>query len=170
MHWIDKEFWLPEIERVLSKSTLLRGRCQKKSRKKLTSVSFAFTHTYTLEKLTLLLFPPSVHGKIWKMCKTQKKKKFHFITLFHVICGSFSPSFFTFPLCNFRYPNPSDRLIFVKVTGTFLGTNTNKILVFVIDDSLGMGGGVWWGRVVVQNLPSERKLPMGKVQKKVKKN
>ena len=45
----------------------------------------------------------------------------------------------------------------------------NKILVFVIDDSLGMGGGVWWGRVVVQNLPSERKLPMGKVQKKSKK-
>ena len=39
----------------------------------------------------------------------------------------------------------------------------------MIDDSLGMGGGVWWGRVVVQNLPSERKLPMGKVQKKVKK-
>ena len=55
------------------------------------------------------------------------------------------------------------------MTGTFLGTNTNKILVFVIDDSLGMGGGVWWGRVVVQNLPSERKLPMGKVQKKSKK-
>ena len=56
-----------------------------------------------------------------------------------------------------------DRLIFV---GTFLGKNTKKILVFVIDDSLGMGGGVWWGSVVVQNLPSERKLPMGKVQKK----
>ena len=55
------------------------------------------------------------------------------------------------------------------MTGTFLGTNMNKILVFVIDDSLGMGGGVWWGRVVVQNLPSERKLPMGKVQKKSKK-
>ena len=29
-------------------------------------------------------------------------------------------------------------------TGTFLGKNTNQILVFVIDDSLGMGGGVWW--------------------------
>ena len=29
---------------------------EKKSKKKLTSVSFAFTHTYTLEKLTLLLF------------------------------------------------------------------------------------------------------------------
>ena len=65
-------------------------------------------------------------------------------------------------------PNPSERLIFVKVQakdGHFFGQNTNKILVFVIDDSLGMGGGVWWGSVVVQNLPSERKLPMGKVQK-----
>ena len=63
-------------------------------------------------------------------------------------------------------PNPSDRLIFVKVQakdGYFLGKNTNKILVFVIDDRLGMG----WGSVVVQNLPTERKLPMGKVQKKV---
>ena len=39
----------------------------------------------------------------------------------------------------------------------------------MIDDSLGMGGRVWWGSVVVRNLPSERKLPMGKVQKKVKK-
>ena len=99
------------------------------------------------------------------MCKTQKKK--HFIVPCYL--WQFPLFFCTFPLCNFRYPNPSDRLIFVKVTGTFLGTNTNKILVFVIDDSLGMGGGVWWGRVVVQNLPSERKLPMGKVQKKVKK-
>ena len=38
-------------------------------------------HTYTLEKLTLLLFSPSVHGKFWKMCKTQKKKNtsFHYI-------------------------------------------------------------------------------------------
>ena len=61
-------------------------------------------------------------------------------------------SSFTFPLCNFRYPNPSDRLIFVKVQakdGHFLGKKTNKIIVFVIDDSLGMGGGVWWGSVVV---------------------
>ena len=63
-------------------------------------------------------------------------------------------------------PNPSDRLIFVKVQakdGHFFGQNTNKILNFVIDDSLGMDGGVWWGNVVVQNLPSERKLTMGMV-------
>ena len=101
------------------------------------------------------------------MCKTQKKKTFHCPMLSVVV----PPLFLYLSLiCNFRYPNPSDRLIFVKVTGTFLGSNTNKILVFVIDDSLGMGGGVWWGRVVVQNLPSERKLPMGKVQKKSKKN
>ena len=39
----------------------------------------------------------------------------------------------------------------------------------MIDDSLGMCGGMWWGSVVAQNLPSERKLPMGNVQKKVKK-
>ena len=39
-------------------------------------------------------------------------------------------------------PNPSDRHTFVKVQakdGQFLGKNANKILVFVIDDSLGMG-------------------------------
>ena len=39
------------------------GEGAKKSKNKLRSVSFAFTHTFTLEKLTLLLFPPSVHGK-----------------------------------------------------------------------------------------------------------
>ena len=61
------------------------------------------------------------------------------------------------------------QLAHLRVFQIYLGKNTNKILVFVIDDSLGMGGGVWWGSVVVQNLPSERKLPMGKVQKKVKK-
>ena len=36
------------------------------------SVSFAFTRTYT-----------HVHGKFWKMWKTQKKKTIHFITLSH---------------------------------------------------------------------------------------
>ena len=39
---------------------------KKKSKKKLTSVSFAFTHTYTLEKLTLLLFFPK---RTWKILK-----------------------------------------------------------------------------------------------------
>ena len=36
---------------------------RKKSKNKLTIVSFAFTHTYNLEKLKLFLFSPSVHGK-----------------------------------------------------------------------------------------------------------
>ena len=50
------------IKRKNSKG--VRERCiEKKVKKKLTSVSFAFTHTYTPEKLTLLLFSPSVHGK-----------------------------------------------------------------------------------------------------------
>ena len=41
---------------------------RKKSKKKLTSVSFAFTHTYTLEKLTLLLFSPK---RTWKILKNE---------------------------------------------------------------------------------------------------
>ena len=52
----------------------------KKSKKKLTSVSFVFTHTYTLEKLTLLLlFSPSIHGNFEKCAKRKRKK--HFISL-----------------------------------------------------------------------------------------
>ena len=46
----------------------LRGRCMKKSKKKLTSVSFAFTHTYTLKKLTLLLFSPK---RTWKILNNE---------------------------------------------------------------------------------------------------
>ena len=40
---------------------------KKKVKKKLTSVSFAFTHKYTLEKLTLLLFFPK---RTWKILKS----------------------------------------------------------------------------------------------------
>ena len=46
----------------------------KKSKKKLTSVSFAFTHTYTLEKLTLLLFFPKRTWKILKNAQNPPKK------------------------------------------------------------------------------------------------
>ena len=53
---------------------------RKKSKKKLTSVSFAFTHTYTLEKLTLLLFFPKRTWKILKNVQNAKEKK-HFISL-----------------------------------------------------------------------------------------
>ena len=42
------------------------GKVHKKKVKKLTSVTFAFTHTYTLEKLTLLLFAPKRTSKILK--------------------------------------------------------------------------------------------------------
>ena len=49
--------------KILRIKKQLRERCIEKKVKKLTRVSFAFTHTYTLEKLTLLLFSPSVHGK-----------------------------------------------------------------------------------------------------------
>ena len=53
----------------------VRGRCKKKEDKKLTNVSFAFSHTYTLVKLTFFPFSPSVHGKFGKMCKNAKTKR-----------------------------------------------------------------------------------------------
>ena len=69
----------------------IRERCKiKKVKKKLTTVSFAFTHTYTLEKLTLLLFFPK---RTWKILKNVQNAKEKNISLSHVICGS-SPSFF----------------------------------------------------------------------------
>ena len=59
----------------------VRGRRIKKSKKELTSVSFAFTHTYTLEKLTLLLFFPKRTWKILKNVQNAKEKNisFHYI-------------------------------------------------------------------------------------------
>ena len=58
-----------------------KGKVQKKSTKKLTSVSFAFTHTYTLEKLTLLLFFPERTWIILKNVQNAKEKNisFHYI-------------------------------------------------------------------------------------------
>ena len=50
---------------------------RKKSKKKLTSVSFAFTHTYTLEKLTLLLFSPKRTWKIFSWYLTRKLVSFY---------------------------------------------------------------------------------------------
>ena len=57
------------------------GEGAKKKEKKLTSVSFAFTHTYTLEKLTLLLFFPKRTWKILKNVQNAKEKNisFHYI-------------------------------------------------------------------------------------------
>ena len=40
-----------------------RERCKKKQGKKITSVSFAFKHAYTLEKLKKYFFFLSVYGK-----------------------------------------------------------------------------------------------------------
>ena len=61
-------------------------------------------------------------------------------------------------------PNPSDRLIFVKVRakdGHFFGQKYEQNSSFC--DWWQFGDG--WGSVVVQNLPSERKLVIGKVHK-----
>ena len=66
-------------------------------------------------------------------------------------------------------PNPSDRLIFVKVQARdkhYFGQKYEQNSSFC--DWWQFGD--CWGSVVVQNLPSERKLPMGKVQKISKQN
>ena len=50
------------------------------------------------KKLTLLLFSPKRTWKILKNVQNAKEKTFHFITLSHVICGSFPPSFLNLSL------------------------------------------------------------------------
>ena len=57
---------------------MLLGEGAKKSKRKLTSVSFTFTHTYTLEKLTLLLFFPKRTWKILKNVQNAKEKNISF--------------------------------------------------------------------------------------------
>ena len=52
-------------------------RCRKKGKKKLTSVSFAFTHTHTLEKLTLLLCSSKRTWKIFSWYLTRKLVSFY---------------------------------------------------------------------------------------------
>ena len=49
---------------MTGKTISSKGKAQKKKLKK--QLSFAFTHTYTLEKLTLLLFAPKRTSKILK--------------------------------------------------------------------------------------------------------
>ena len=50
----------------------LRERFKKKIEKKLTNVSFAFTHTYTPVKLTFFVFFPK---RTWKILKNVQKRK-----------------------------------------------------------------------------------------------
>ena len=66
------ELW-KELNYISTLAVCTQGKVQKKEKKKeLTSVSFAFTHTYTLEKLTLLLFFPK---RTWNILKNVQKKK-----------------------------------------------------------------------------------------------
>ena len=55
-----------------------KGKVHRKKVKKLTSVNFAFTYTYTLKKLTLLLFPQAYMENFEKCAKHKRKK--HFIS------------------------------------------------------------------------------------------
>merc|ERR1719341_2433683 len=77
----------------------LRERCRKKKiEKKLTNVSFAFTHTYTPVKTNIFRFFPQAYMENFEKCaKTQKQKTICCPMLSVVV---FSPSFFWEPFPN----------------------------------------------------------------------
>ena len=63
----------------------VRERFKKKLKKKLTNVSFAFTHTYTPVKTNIFRFFPQSYMENFEKCaKTQKQKN---NMLSHVTCG-----------------------------------------------------------------------------------
>ena len=66
--------------------SLGKGKVQKKKlKKKLTNVSFAFTHTYTPVKTNIFRFFPQSYMENFEKCaKTQKQKN---NMLSHVTCG-----------------------------------------------------------------------------------
>ena len=74
---------------------LLRERCKKK---KLTNVSFPFTHTYTPVKTNIFPFFPQAYMEIFEKCaKTQKLKQQIFCPMLPVVV-SFPPSFLNLSL------------------------------------------------------------------------
>ena len=73
------------------------GKVQKKQGKKLTSVSFAFTHTYTPVKTNIFRFFPQAYIENFEKCaKTQKQKKQYIVPCFLWLLV-FPSLFWTFP-------------------------------------------------------------------------
>ena len=71
---------------VQNRQSVSQGKVQKKKlKKKLTNVSFAFTHTYTPVKTNIFRFFPQSYMENFEKCaKTQKQKN---NMLSHVTCG-----------------------------------------------------------------------------------
>ena len=63
-------FNVPGFDLHSGQNSRSMGKVQKKEGQKLKGVSFAFTHTYTLEKLTVFLFFPK---RTWKFLKNAQK-------------------------------------------------------------------------------------------------
>ena len=57
---------------------IIKGKVQKKTRKKITSVSFAFSHTYTPVKTNIFPFFPQAYMENFEKLQKQKNKK-HYI-------------------------------------------------------------------------------------------
>ena len=77
-------FHLKRHHSILTQYTSLYSGEGAKIKGKKTSVSFAFTHTYTLEKLTFFLFFPKHTWKIKKNCKNAKTKQKTYIVPYYL--------------------------------------------------------------------------------------
>ena len=71
----------------------IRERCKKKQGKKLTSVSFAFTHTYTPVKTNMFPFFPQAYMENFENVQNAKNKQKIFYPMLPVVV-SFPPSNF----------------------------------------------------------------------------
>ena len=85
---------------------IVRERCKKTRKKKLTSVSFALTHTYTPVKTNIFPFFPQAYMENFEKCaKTQKLKQKIYFPMLPVVV-SFLPYFFEpFPNVIFNVQN-----------------------------------------------------------------
>ena len=62
-----------------------KGKVQKKRKKNLTSVSFAFTHAYTPVKTNTFPFFPQAYMENFEKCAKTQKQKINILS--HVKCG-----------------------------------------------------------------------------------
>ena len=79
------QIFTQSIDAIDATSVTLRERCQKNKEKKITSVSFAFTHTYTPVKTNIFPFFPQAYMENFEKCANPETKTKNI--LFHVTCG-----------------------------------------------------------------------------------
>ena len=92
------DWWNDGEGPVCNAKLLCNGKVQKNKEKKLTSVSFAFTHTHTPVKTNIFPFFPQANMENFEKCaKTQKLKQKIYCPMLPVVV-SFPPSFLNLSL------------------------------------------------------------------------